>query len=520
MPSTYTTNLGLEKPATGEQGGVWGNTANNSYDFLDSATDGSLSITLSASSYNLTTLQGAASQGRNKVIIFTGTLTQNATVNITPNTAEKIYFVTNSTAGGFEVLFQQGAGAVFALLPGLTAMIYCDGLGSAASVRGVFTNAQFGSVVTTSLTVSGQSAFTAATFSAPVTFSGAVALNAQTTALDLVINTAGSAVAAYDIYYRAPGSGAATPLAIGSPGQVLEVNNAGQPAWATITLGVGATVAGASPFGIFLASASALLAQSGNLTWNGAGLGIGLQASFPLHIGGALPPQAWLDGAAGSTRELGWATSGSPRWALVSPAAAETGGNAGSNLGFASYSDGGGQLGWALMLFRSSGHVSVGTSADGGCQLFVQNAAAGQPAMIVRGAPGQSQPLQLWQNSAGATLASIDQNGVLSSAGGGNYLSLNAQGRLNLWGVVAGAPLGTLHIGPEPAGFPNMSCSLVMEVAQYGPTNMPPGAIRMYYRNNMFVIQFFYNNAQYYATLSLAANPGNPVTWYISPTPV
>ena len=37
MPSTYTTNLFLQKPATGEQAGTWGVTANNNYDFIDDA---------------------------------------------------------------------------------------------------------------------------------------------------------------------------------------------------------------------------------------------------------------------------------------------------------------------------------------------------------------------------------------------------------------------------------------------------------------------------------------------------
>ena len=73
MPSTYTTNLGIEQLATGEQGGGGGVTANNSYAFLDTAIDGNVTIPLSASSFkNLNTLPGAASQGRNKIIIFTG----------------------------------------------------------------------------------------------------------------------------------------------------------------------------------------------------------------------------------------------------------------------------------------------------------------------------------------------------------------------------------------------------------------------------------------------------------------
>jgi hypothetical protein len=169
MPSTYTTNLGLEKPATGEQAGGWGNTANNSYDFIDQATDGSLPIQLSASTYTLTTQQGAPSQGRNKVLVFTGTLTQDTTVNIGPNTAQKIYFVTNATTGGFNLIFQQAnaTGSVFTLQPGYSAVIYTDGAGAAASVNGAIYNPQFGSVLVTSQLVTGQLTIRAAWLSTP-----------------------------------------------------------------------------------------------------------------------------------------------------------------------------------------------------------------------------------------------------------------------------------------------------------------------------------------------------------------
>ena len=36
MPSTYTTNLGIEKIATGEQSGTWGTTTNTNFDLIDS----------------------------------------------------------------------------------------------------------------------------------------------------------------------------------------------------------------------------------------------------------------------------------------------------------------------------------------------------------------------------------------------------------------------------------------------------------------------------------------------------
>jgi hypothetical protein len=525
MPSTYTTNLVLQKPATGEQGGVWGNTANTSYDSIDEATDGSLTIALSASSYLLQTQTGFPSNGRNKVIIFNGTLTQNATVNIDPNTAQKIYFVTNATSGGFSIIFQGNgsSGSVFTLQNGRSAMIYMDGLGAAASVNGGNYNPQFGSVlITGALTAQGGVNFTQPATFASATFAGPTTLNGTTTVASLVIAT--GTPGNYDLYYRAP-SGVVTPLAIGAVGSVLQVNSSGVPVWAAFGAVIGSVIPGSSPLGVYYAApGSAGLSQDGNFTWNGTGLGIGLQAAHTLHVGGALNPGMWLDASAPASqvRQVVWATAGTPRWALASPVAAETGGNAGSNLGFVAYADNGAQLGWAMMFSRVNGHVSIGTSADGGSQLFVQNDAAAQVALVVRGASGQSQPLQTWQRSDGTVLASIDQNGVLTSAGGGgNYLSLNAQGRLDL-GVgfnAAGNPLSTLHVGHDDTVFCN--CAITMETAAGSTDSLPPNVVRMYYKSNQFVIQFQGGDGhQYFATLPLYSSQGGVANWYISPTPV
>ena len=40
MASTYTDNLGIEKIATGEKAGTWGDTTNTNFDLIDEAVDG------------------------------------------------------------------------------------------------------------------------------------------------------------------------------------------------------------------------------------------------------------------------------------------------------------------------------------------------------------------------------------------------------------------------------------------------------------------------------------------------
>ena len=221
MPSTYTNNLQIEKPATGEQAGTWGDTANHSYDYLDTGIDGNLSIALSGTLYTLSTIFRQDSEGRNKVITFTGTLSANATVKIDPNTAKKLYFVRNKTAGGFSLIFNQGTGATFTLASNYSAVIYADGTGGAANVYGVLSDLQVDTLrIATALTLAGSATVTGA-----VTFSGAITANGLLTA------TAGATIsapitlnvgsdAAYDLHYRSA-AGPLARIAIGGAGQVL-----------------------------------------------------------------------------------------------------------------------------------------------------------------------------------------------------------------------------------------------------------------------------------------------------------
>src|SRR5215813_2331595 len=159
MPSTYTSNLGVEKPATGEQAGVWGQTANKSYDFLDMGIDGGIAVTLSTAGSLLETVPGTPSDARSKVVTYTGETPSDVTVTIKPNNAKKIYFVRNQTTGTpspHAIIFTQGTGASFRLEPGRSAMIFADGGGGAATVIGVLNDFQASSLlVTGALTVNG-----------------------------------------------------------------------------------------------------------------------------------------------------------------------------------------------------------------------------------------------------------------------------------------------------------------------------------------------------------------------------
>lgn len=132
MPSTYTTNGGIEKIATGEQSGSWGDTTNTNFDILDRITNGVGSITLSGTSSNLQTSDGVLSDGQFKVLILGGSPSGTHTITVLPNDAQKLYFVQNSTSQS--VVFSQGSGGNVTVAAGKNEIFYCDGAGAGAAV--------------------------------------------------------------------------------------------------------------------------------------------------------------------------------------------------------------------------------------------------------------------------------------------------------------------------------------------------------------------------------------------------
>ena len=156
MPSTYTTNNGIELIATGEKSGTWGTTTNTNLELLDASLDGQVSITLSSagSSGSPNTLpisDGSASNGRNRLVIFGdgGDLGGTAYVQLTPNDAEKIIYVRNSLSGSRSILLFQGtynASNDYEVPAGTTAVVFFDGAGSGAVAANVFNNAFFDSL--------------------------------------------------------------------------------------------------------------------------------------------------------------------------------------------------------------------------------------------------------------------------------------------------------------------------------------------------------------------------------------
>ena len=172
MPSSYSTNNGFEKPATGEQANVWGTTVNTDLDLLDTALDGFISITLSTSTATVAITSGVASDGRNRVLLFTGSPGAHCTVTVTPNTAKKVYYIYNGTTGGFNVIMAQGggSGSTVTVANGYWSIVRLDGTGSNANVTQIL-----GDLLAVTLSVTG-----ATTLSGALTYGGVTLANSVT----------------------------------------------------------------------------------------------------------------------------------------------------------------------------------------------------------------------------------------------------------------------------------------------------------------------------------------------------
>jgi hypothetical protein len=171
MTSTYTSNLGIEKPATGDQSGTWGDTTNTNFDIVDRAIAGVGSITLSGTSHTLTTTDGSLTDGMFRVLVLAGSPTGTNTITISPNDQDKFYLVKNGS--GQTAVFSQGTGANVSIPNGGADIIFADGAGSGAAVSSIFANSlSFGKINLTSDTASGDAAALGATASEGLILTG------------------------------------------------------------------------------------------------------------------------------------------------------------------------------------------------------------------------------------------------------------------------------------------------------------------------------------------------------------
>jgi hypothetical protein len=106
MPTSYTTLLGLAKPATGELSGTWGSTV-NSYitEYLDSAVAGAqvisgsqTAVTLSTTNGSSLTQAGSGSTGSAQYALIRCTGNPSGMLTVTVPATSKVYLVINATS--------------------------------------------------------------------------------------------------------------------------------------------------------------------------------------------------------------------------------------------------------------------------------------------------------------------------------------------------------------------------------------------------------------------------------------
>jgi hypothetical protein len=111
MASSYTSSLGLEKQADGENANTWGLRLNQSViDLVDEAVAGYAAVALtSGTQTDLTVSNGSSSTARHASLEFTGNIA--ATVTVTVPAQQKTYSVINSVTNGGSILIKNTGAA-------------------------------------------------------------------------------------------------------------------------------------------------------------------------------------------------------------------------------------------------------------------------------------------------------------------------------------------------------------------------------------------------------------------------
>ena len=130
MVSTYTTNIGLEKPSAGSYTSSWANVANTQYDLIDNAIAGICSVDVTgASDVTLTDSDGSADQSRMSTIVIKGTPSVQLSLLI-PNNQTKQYAVRSKVLNTNNVIVNNVAktGAGCTVANGEAFAMYTDGV--------------------------------------------------------------------------------------------------------------------------------------------------------------------------------------------------------------------------------------------------------------------------------------------------------------------------------------------------------------------------------------------------------
>lgn len=125
--TAYTTSLRLTLPVQGTEDGIWGDLVNTGITTLtDAAIAGTSTVAQgNVANYTLTNNSGSTDQARNMFLNITGALTANR--NVVCPAVSKLYFIKNSTTGGFAITLKTSAGTGVSIPNGEIMALYCNG---------------------------------------------------------------------------------------------------------------------------------------------------------------------------------------------------------------------------------------------------------------------------------------------------------------------------------------------------------------------------------------------------------
>jgi hypothetical protein len=134
MPSSFTSRLKLEKQASGENSGNWGNLVNYVFNRLDSSIKGYQSVNVAGSANVTLTSNNSTSntddsstddQVHNAILEFSGALTGN--IHVFTDAVETKYTVFNNTSGAYTVTFAPTGGSGSVIKQGTKTLVYTNG---------------------------------------------------------------------------------------------------------------------------------------------------------------------------------------------------------------------------------------------------------------------------------------------------------------------------------------------------------------------------------------------------------
>ena len=267
MPSSYTTNKLLEKPAYNSYIDDWNTPVNQDMDDIDAALGGTTILNATAVSG---TVALTITQYRPPIIAVQGTLTANVNYQI-PSGKGGVWTVRNATTGAFTVTFSSGGGGTsVSLAQNASAIIACDGTNVAVAntyAAGPLTAVQYNA----SGVLAGSSNFVhdgtnvgigTSTPGSRLDVKGTLRLSGSTSGY---VGLAPAAAAGSTTY--------TLPASDGSSGQFLSTNGSGTLSWTGVSTGVTSFSAGTTGFTPSTSTAGAVtLAGTLNVANGGTGL--------------------------------------------------------------------------------------------------------------------------------------------------------------------------------------------------------------------------------------------------------